>query len=142
MKKTNLFIIKYMVPCLLIVIYFIPFICVKLPDVNNDSVYYDTYFSPFKLLFNMNIYSIISIIFLLINISYFVFCVLKLNNKKVFIKRVLLISSIIFYILIFKFSTNSNLNLLSTLINVFVALIYILNLIKEIFYYELLILIK
>lgn len=136
MKKVKYVLLKFIMPFLVIVVFFIPFICLKVQKENNFN-YYDIYLSPLKCLLSMNKYGVLSITFLLINLMYFIFCVIKDNAYVINFRKITLALSIIIYIFTFKFTTNSNLNLFSVFINLFIVLIYICNCIKEIFYYEL-----
>lgn len=136
MKKMMFYLLRYIMPCLIMCAYFIPFICIK-GNNENDLIYYDIYLSPFKCLIDMNEYFVLSITFLVINLSYLVFCFIKDDNRSLMFRKLTLALSIVLYIFIFKFTTNLNLNLLSVIINVIIAIIYICNCLKEIFYNEL-----
>lgn len=135
MKKMMFYLLKYIMPCLIICIYFIPFICIR-GNKENNLIYYDIYLSPFKCLIEMNKYFVLSVTFLIINMSYLIFCFIKDDNRSLMFRKLTLALSIILYIFIFKFTTNSNLNLLSVIINLIIVLIYICNCLKEIFYNE------
>lgn len=128
--------LKFIMPFLVVIVFFIPFICLKVTKENNLN-YYDIYLSPLKCVLTMNKYSILSITFLLINLIYFIACAIKDNVHSLNFRKIALTLSIIIYIFIFKFTSNSNLNLFSVFINSFIVLIYICNCIKEVFYYEL-----
>lgn len=132
MNKIKKYIIKYLLPSLLVVIFFIPFICVKLKAASTTQIIKDLYLSPFSVLFDGYKLGVISVLFLGVNVVYIVYCLIHETPKRILIRRIALLSSIIMYILIFKFTTNTNLNLFAVLINIGIAIIYIINCFKEV----------
>lgn len=125
MEKTVKYIFNYIVPVLMLIVLLIPFICIDGSGVDH------IYLSPIKILFEKHIHNFTNIIFVLLTIAYIVLVFVK-QNKTIFqSKRILLIASTIVYFILFKVTSNTNLNLLCVVLNFIIFLIYILNYIRE-----------
>lgn len=125
MEKTVKYIFNYIVPVLMLIVLLIPFICIDGSGVDH------IYLSPIKILFEKHSHNVTNIIFVLLTIAYIVLVFVK-QNKTIFqSKRILLIASTIVYFILFKVTSNTNLNLLCVVLNFIIFLIYILNYIRE-----------
>ena len=124
-EKLKKLIIKYIIPYSILILLVIPFVCIDGSGIKH------IYFSPIQLIIKWDNNAIIFLIYSLINIAYIIFVSLKNTKINFHTKRVLLYSSLCFYIIIFKKTSNTNLNLLCVFINIIVGLIYLLNFIRE-----------
>ena len=125
MEKTVKNIFKYAVPILMIIILLIPFICI------DGSGLKHIHLSPLTILFEKHIYNVTNIIYILFTVGYVITVFLKQNKNTFQIKRVFLIASTIVYVILFKVTSNTNLNLLSVLLNMFIFTIYLFNYIRD-----------
>ena len=125
MEKVIKYLFNYITPILMIAALFIPFICVDGSGVSH------IYLSPMQILFEKHINNIANIIYILLTILYVVFAFMKQNKNISQIKRVFLISSTIVCFILFKVTSNTNLNLLCVVLSFIILIIYILNYIRE-----------
>lgn len=125
MEKTLNYLFNYVAPTLMVSILFIPFICVEGTEVNF------IYLSPIKILFEKHIHNITNILFILLVIGYVIVAFLNLNKNIFKSQKILLVASTIIYFILFKVTSNINLNLLCAVLNLTILGIYILNYIRE-----------
>ena len=124
MKKFKEIMFNYIIPIALVSIIFIPFICLF------GSIGH-IYLSPITAIINWEPSSIAVVIYVLFNIAYLVLVYVKQNKTVGQARRVMLFTSVILYFVIFKLTSNINLNLLSAVLNTLVIIIYIANFIRD-----------
>jgi len=125
MEQKLKYLFDHIVPILMIIILLIPFICVE--GLGLDYIH----LSPLKILLEKHINNITNILFILILITYIILSYLKQNQKIKTSKRIALIATTILYFVLFKVTSNTNLNLLCVVLNFIVLIIFILNYIRE-----------
>lgn len=125
MEKVVKYLFNYVVPILMALVLLIPFICVDGSGIDH------IYLSPIRILIEKHINNFTNIIYILLTVAYVVFVFVKQDKNTFQIKRVFLIASTIVYFILFKLTSNTNLNLLSVVLNLIIFIIYLLNYIRE-----------
>jgi len=115
----------YIIPILLVLTIFIPFICID--GIETRYIY----LSPFGTFFKWTASSVTTLIYVLINIAYLICSLINQTKITGQIRRVMLFTSVVLYFIIFKVTSNTNLNLLCVVINIFIGVIYIINFVRD-----------
>lgn len=125
MEKLKNVVHTYILPLLVVIIIFIPFISID----GTGSTH--VHISPIEAIIRWSPYSIGLIIYGVIGITYLIFAYINQNKTRSYIRRIMLFASVILYFLIFKLTSNTNLNLFCVIINMIVAAVYIVNFIRD-----------